>query len=287
MDFFNELLELYSQIDFPDEYKELSKIDKAISWYLADSTNQYITATKSNKLNILELDIKNAFTTICNVWFDPESDFIKELNKLQEKKSRNIFIATNLKNTEYLKQLNMICKMIIMGILCESGTIQLLELKKDGAIIVCDSETTQKLQNLADNNSNFIQFILNNQFQIKVNEYETYIRCNKTSHFWNGSELETKGTYKYAPQKLIEIQRKILCRENIDHERLLQIFSKTYFDIVIINNLNEVLKEYFLCNNKKYLGSDGKYVDNLKNTIIDPRRYLKTFIYPIILATKM
>jgi hypothetical protein len=87
---------------------EISKVDKAISWYYGDASNQYITLTKSENNNIIEIDIRQAFTTICRCLFEPDSDFIIEMNKIQDKKSRNIFIATNLVNSEYLRVLNII-----------------------------------------------------------------------------------------------------------------------------------------------------------------------------------
>jgi len=114
---FQDLLKLYSKLSVPEQYLEISKVDKAISWYLGDSSNQYVTLSKSINNNIIELDIRQAFTTICKCLFEPESDFIVELNKIQDKKSRNIFIATSLVNSEYLRLLNIICKVIIMGIL--------------------------------------------------------------------------------------------------------------------------------------------------------------------------
>jgi len=287
LNFFDNLIKLYSDIKFPEEYEELSKIDKHINWYLADNTNQYITATKSNNIHILELDIKNAFTTICNAWFDKESDFIQKLNKLQDKKAKNIFIATSLKNTEYLKRLNMICKMIIMGIIFKIGKAQILELKKDGAVIICDSEFADQIKHIENINDEFIQFIISNQFIIKINEYESYIRSNKTSYFWDKNELITKGTYKYIPIKLLEIQKKILLHDKIDQKRLLKIYSRPYFEIIRLNNLNEILENYYKCSNNKYLNSNGKYITKLKDTIIEPRLYLQIFIFPIILSTKI
>jgi serine/threonine protein kinase len=287
MSFFEDLVELYSKIDFPEEYQDISKIDKAISWYYADQLKQLISATKSSTYSILELDIKNAFTTICNCWFDKESDFLKELNKIEEKKGRNIFIATNLRNTEYLHQLNMICKMIIFGVIFENGDAQILELKKDGAIIICDNKTENNLFNLSDSESELTKFILSNQFTIKSDRYVKYLRSNKTSYFWDGKELIVKGIYKYAPKKLAEIQKKLFNNEEIDHDNVLHIYSKDYFDIVVLNNLDNILDNYYLCTNGKYLTIDYKYESKLKNAIIDPKMYLKTFLYPILLSTKM
>ena len=42
--FYFTLLDYYSKLDIPKEYEELSKIDKYINWYLADSTNNFISS---------------------------------------------------------------------------------------------------------------------------------------------------------------------------------------------------------------------------------------------------
>lgn len=288
MNFFQDLLKLYSTIKFPEQYNEVSKVDKAISWYLSDSTNQYITLTKSENNNIVEIDIRQAFTSICRCLFDPNSKFIIEMNKIQDKKARNIFIATNLVNSEYLRALNIISKVIVMGVLFETSEIILLELKKDGAIISCDDETLIKLMNIHEHPpGNFSENVINNNFRFHFTQYKKYIRSNKTSYFWNGNTLVIKGIYKHIPPKLKEIQKQIFEERFNDFQNLLKIYSRTYFTILITNNLLTLLKEYYLCDNKKYLSDDSKYTTNLSNVNINPRNYLKTFIYPILLSTKI
>jgi hypothetical protein len=289
MNFFQDLLKLYSSIKFPNQYLEISKVDKAISWYYGDTANQYITLTKTENNNIIEIDIRQAFTTICKCLFEPSSDFIIEMNKIQDKKARNIFIATSLVNSEHLRVLNIICKVIIMGILFEtSNDIILLELKKDGATISCDDETLTKLMNIHEHQfGNFSKSIIDNNFKFHFTQYDKYIRSNRTSYFWDGNVLNIKGTYKHIPPKLNEIQKKILEDEFDDFQNILKIYSKLYFNILTTNNLMKLLKEYYLCDNERYLADDGKYVTKLNNSNINPRNYLKTFIYPIMLSTKI
>ena len=53
--FYFTLLDYYSKLDIPKEYEELSKIDKYINWYLADSTNNFISTTSINNKYILNL----------------------------------------------------------------------------------------------------------------------------------------------------------------------------------------------------------------------------------------
>jgi hypothetical protein len=288
MNFFQDLLKIYSAIKFPEQYLEISKVDKAINWYYGDAANQYITLTKTENNNIIEIDIRQAFTAICKCLFEPDSDFIIEMNKIQDKKSRNIFIATSLVNSEYLRVLNIICKVIIMGVLFESSEIILLELKKDGATISCDDETLVRLMNIHEHPlGDFSKMVIDNNFQFHFTQYDKYIRSNRTSYFWDGNTLDVKGTYKHVPPKLNEVQKKILEEEFNDFQEILKIYSKQYFTILTTNNLMKLLKEYYLCGNERYLADSGKYVTKLNNSDISPRNYLKTFIYPIVLSTKI
>jgi len=211
------------------------------------------------------------------------------MNQIEDKKARNIFIATSLVNTEYLRLLNIISKVITIGSLFEIGEITLLELKKDGAIISCDDDTLNKLLNINEKISQniFIKFVLSHNFTFRITEINRYIRSNRTSYFWDGKELIIKDTYKYSPIHIKELQKHLIQQEElIDFRNILKIYSKQYFEICTINHLNEVLNEYYLCDNKRYLAENGKYVVKLSDNI-NPRNYIKTFIYPIILSTKL
>ena len=288
MKFFNDLISLYSVIQFPPRYEEITKVDKAISWYYADKTNQFISAKKSNNIFILELDMKNAFTTICNCLFQPNEIFVVEMNKIQDKKARNIFIAINLRDTEYLRLLNIICKTCIIGTIFECGDCELLELKKDGAIISCDEEFAQKIFNLANNsqaNGKFSKYLLENSFKFHIDDHLKYIRSNRTSYFLTNTSVIIKGIYKHVPTEIRELQKLLLLDQDIDINKYIKIYSKSYFDILIENHLNELIKQYYLCEGQNYLSYDGKYVKKIDN--IDPKNYLRTFIYPIILANKI
>ncbi|MDD4081744.1 MAG: hypothetical protein PHD05_00010 [Sphaerochaetaceae bacterium] len=285
--FYNEILNKYKTINFPLDYSEVIKIDKHISWYLADSTNQFITVSKNSNLNILEVDIRQAFTSICNCLFPPNSNFIQQMNKITDKKSRNIFIATQLVNTEYLKKLNIISKLIILGIIFEiDNTVTLLELKKDGVIICCSDETLFKLSNIDKNTIGpFINFIVSNKFSIHITEFRKYIRNNRTSYLLGEELLLVKGIYKHSPQFLFQLQSKIMNNEVIDYDELLKIYSLNYYKIIINNHLNSLLNQYYLCDNQKVINSNSKYITSI--TEIDPEIYLKLFIYPLVLASKL
>ena len=71
---------------------------------------------------------------------------------------------------------------------------------------------------------------------------------------------------------------------DVNEKEILKIYSKQYLRILVQNNLMEILKEYYICSNQKYLAG-GKYIKS--NLEIEPREYLKTFLYPIILSTKL
>ncbi len=288
MDFFKNLLEKYSKIKFPEQYKEIAKADKSISWYLADSTDQFVTISKSTNNNILEIDIRQAFTTICRNLFEPTNDFIIKMNQIEDKKSRNIFIATSLVNTEYLRLLNIISKVIIFGILFEIGEILLLELKKDGALISCDDETLNKITNIADQNSEFIKYVIDHNFEFHVDQYAKYLRSNKTSYLLTtDNDVIVKGIYKHSPSYIKNVQREILLDAYDNFEDLLKIYSTKYYKILSSNNLSELLNGFYICDNKRYLAEDGKYIIKEINNNIDPKNYLKTFIYPLVLSNKL
>ncbi len=290
--FFETLLSKYSKIDFPEQYQEVAKVDKSISWYLADSSGQFVTVSKQQNINIVEIDIRQAFTTICRCLFDPLNNFIIQMNQIEDKKSRNIFIATSLVNTEYLRLLNIISKVIICGVLFEIGNITLLELKKDGAIVSCDDETLSKLLNINDKtlitpNQDFLNYALSNNFEFHITEHKKYIRSNRTSYFLTGNDIIVKGIYKHSPSYIKNIRKDILLNVFENFQEISKIYTRKYLDILLMNNLHELLNEYYICDNKRYLAADGKYINREKDRNIDPRNYIKTFIYPLILSNKL
>ena len=78
--FYNDILTLYSSLNFPQRYEELSKIDKYIAYYLADQEDQYVCSRQTASNKIVELDIKSAFPTICRKLFGLESGFVKKMD---------------------------------------------------------------------------------------------------------------------------------------------------------------------------------------------------------------
>jgi len=280
--FFELLLTLYNQIYF-DDYKELSTIDKNIVYYLADKKDQFVVV---NNPNIVEVDIVSAFPTIVNCLFEQQSDFLIRLNNKTSKKDKNIFIATQLK-TEYLRRLNIICKIIIFGFITENTKeFLLLELKKDGIVIQVDNKNYDQLI-LAVNQEEYFknsltQFIFKNKFKFHLNDYNLYLRSNRTTFTVRDNKLFIKGKYKYLPNKLYCFLNDFMNGVNVDLFELKKIYSTTFYNIIQHNYLKEYLNNYYVCKNQKVLNSENKYVTYSIHTHIDPMIYLRNFVFPLM-----
>ena len=289
--FYQTLMEKYSQINIPVRWQEVSKLEKYISWYLADFEQSIICVEKKNLRYIIEIDITRAFPTICNNIFDSSSEFVTKMNNISEKKGKNIFISTTLKGP-ILKQLNNMCKIIIIGILfdvLENEDILLLEIKKDGCIFGCTKETIHRLNNLMEFGKDYSKFLINNNFQFHIKSYSHYIRSNKTSIFIEdmNEKMTIKGIYKYFPKKLEAIIFKILAGEKINMTNLLNIYSKKYWNIIKSNMLTEFLENYYICGEDKLLNYEGKYQKFNNLVEVDPRLYLRLFVFPSILFKRI
>ncbi len=312
-DFFKNLLTLYSGIIFPPNMEDLSQIDKNIAYYLADKDDQFVSSRHTGNTNIVELDIKSAFPTICINIFGLESPFVKKMNSFTDKRERLIFIATTLKETgkDYLNQLNLICKMTVLGTIIEllqkDDQVLVLELKKDGILFTCSAESLDKLKTFlplinqqrfvntdylrAYQHYPFTKFIIDNDFNFHLEEYQVYYRCNKTSVYLNntGDSLIVKGKYKYMPDKVRDIVLKLLNMTQIDLKKIREKYTRNYFDICKKNGLNEILEQYYICkeNGNKVIDPTGNYIKMKPVIDIDPQVYLKLFIFPALLSIKL
>jgi hypothetical protein len=300
--FYSNLLNIYSQIKIPPQYLELSIVDKHITYYLADDGDQFVSARCDNNNVIAELDIKSAFPTICRNLFGLESEFVQKMDDIKEKRGRLIYIATTLKEAgDYLAQLNIMCKAIVLGVifeLCENVII--LELKKDGILFTCNNEDLEQIKDfLPIINSNrsinenkklsFINFLIGSKFNFHLTEYNTYYRTNKTSIFHQSpdKDIDAKGKYKYMPKIMKQLIKKILQYEKIDLEEIREIYSTPYFKICQKNGLHELLDNYYICDNECVLDPIGNYIKYTFNLNLDPTIYLRTFIFPPLLSTKL
>jgi len=307
--FYNNLLELYSRISFYPQYSEISTLDKHIAYYLADYQDQFISARKESDNKIIELDIKSAFPTICRNLFGEESEFVRKMDSIEKKRERLIYIATTLKEAgDYLIQLNIMCKMIVLGTISEllpDDNFLIFELKKDGILFTCSGQSLERLKTLMpiENSQRLInmdhektysqlpfnKYLIEKNFMFHLTEYIFYYRGNKTSTFYNEdqSKLIVKGRYKYMPKKMEEIILKILSLTHDELNQIREIYTPEYLKICQQNGLNEILDNYYICDNDCVINSLGNYVKYNHTVHIDPMVYLITFIYPPLLATKL
>jgi uncharacterized C2H2 Zn-finger protein len=291
MSFFTDLLEEYLKINFPINLQEISKIDKYINWYLADINNNYISAKSNDEQVIIELDIKSAFPTICNALYSDRKDFINYINNPNlEKKERLIYIVKNL-NQEERKLLNIICKIIIMGVLFFdydiNSEIIILEIKKDGLIAIISYNDYNRINNLNNTNNNFINLLNKNNFIINIKKYKNYIRCNKTSWYIYDNFINIKGFYKYQPSFILEEGKNIIFNNSIKNINDLKniYYNKQYSNLIFQNNLNSLIQKYFICDDKnRILNANRNYIEYKYGLIIDPFLYIQTFIFPLLLA---
>jgi hypothetical protein len=277
--FYEDLLKLY--IENIESNSNLAKIGSPITFYLADKLNSTVSYTGNNKNKILEIDITSAFPTICNNLYKDNIEFLNKLNTITDKKQKNIFIATTLDNKQ-LKILNQICKLIITGLVFDqenNNDIDILELKKDGCIIITDNDTYSRLLNLNTYKTKFNNFLIENNFNFHINEYSKYIRSNRTTILLSDdlSNLSIKGVYKHTPIQVPEIMKNILLKNDQKIPDLNRIYSHKFFKIIQKNNLKTYLQNYYLCDKNKVISNDGKYVRFQYDTQIDPNIYKKLF----------
>ena len=271
--FFGEIFDLYSRVKIRKELRDFYRVD-TIVYYLADISGQLTTAR-----NIWEIDIRSAFPTICKHLFAEEHEFLEELERLRDQKlERNIFISTRLRGTEYLKQLNLISKMIISSTLVDADPdAYVLELKKDGVAYVGRDVGSGKL----------FRRYAEMGFQIRRTPYQFYLRTQRTSHFLGeDGKLILKGVFRDRPDFLTEAAEKLLLgEEEVDLDRLSWIYSQRYWDVVRHNILDELFGRYYLCSGNKYLDRRFRYSPiRLLSAVGDltPKNYLKLFLYPFL-----
>ncbi len=270
--FFSEVFNLYSRIKVKKENEDFYNLN-TIVYYLADIEKSIISAK-----DVYEIDIRSAFPTICRIMFKEEKEFIERLDELQEDKlARNIFISTTLKETEYLKQLNLIAKMIISSVLMDADPeAKPLELKKDGIVYV---------GNPIDGGSLYKHFT-DKGFTIRSTPYSRYIRYQRTSYYLSEEkDLTIKGIFKDRPPFLSNLAAEILRGKEVDWTSVDKIYSNIYFEIIRQNMLDEVFMKYYACDGRKYLNNQFRYdklhtISQIKN--LSPKSYLKLFIYPLL-----
>lgn len=272
--FFSDVFDLYSRVKVKKENRNFYQLN-TIVYYLADIEQTIVSAK-----DVIEIDIKSAFPTICRLLFKEEKEFINKLNELQsDKLARNIFISTTLKGTEYLKQLNLISKMVISSVLMDADpNAKVLEVKKDGIVYIGNNIEHGYLYS----------YFTDMGFNIRISQYPLYVRYQRTSYYLSNDEgIIVKGVFKDRPPFLQNVVSTLVSggRENIDFELLDKIYSNRYFEVIRQNSLDELLLKYYICDGRKYLTDQFRYdklktITGIKN--LSPKNYLKLFIYPLL-----
>ena len=274
-DFFNLVLNKYSNIKVKKEYKIFYDLTKLV-YYKADEEQNLIHAE-----NIREIDIQSAYVTICRIMFQDNKEFLDKLNELESNKlERNKFIAISLKGTPELQKIAYICKMIVSSIIMEINKEPIIfELKKDSVSFLGENQNLE--------NSKLYQFYKDNyNFNFHINKYKQYVRYNKTSYFLDYNDnLIIKGNYKIRPPILTNAAKNILMKHEINFDLLNMIYSKQYFNILKQENLVNTFQKYYV-NDNKYLTNLFKYNHYIELGYINnifPKNYLKLFIYPLLI----
>ena len=287
-DHLNTLIKYYSRItNFPDKYKDILNIDKPLRWILADVKEQYVSVyNKTQEQYLVDVDIISCFPTVCKFLFnDTNPRFIEDIARLPNKLDKNILIANTLKGTQYLKILNIVSKMVILGFIFDrqdSKCISLLEYEKDGCLIFIDNKFYYNNINNTICETPFQEFVIANDFKFRVVNFEYYIRCNNTSWFWS-NKLRIKGMYKHIPKKILEFYNDVFLGTTVDITKYSDIYNKISLKFIRENNLQEILRDYYFCgDDQRILNTSGRYEKyGWKSSQIDPLIYLRTFIYPI------
>lgn len=277
MNFLEEVITKYAKIEIPDKFKSISKIDSNILWYLADDMETIIHCYS----NMLEIDISSAFPSICKVYIK-DDNFNRTVDSIEKKENKLIYIANNL-DGQQLRNLGYLSKTIIFGKIFENCNkdIDIFEIKKDSCVLstTCDIEKVD---------GEFSKFINDSGIKFSIKKYSKYLRYKKTSYYVLDNELIVKGTYKYISKKLYECIKEFLinndfsCIKDLNKE-----YSELWFKILRVNNIKKQLDLLFDCGGK-CLNSNFKYIDYTRKNIneIDPKVYLKIFIFPFVIAHK-
>lgn len=286
-EFESELFKHYSTLPIPNRYEHISTIDKHIQWYLADDNDVLINAKTSDRM-LLDIDISKAFPSLCNILYS-DGPFIDKMNSIENKREKNIFIATTLKG-EPLRLFNILCKMTIMSYIFdvnssdELNDLELFELKKDGCLISCSQLTYERIKNISSS-TNPISVFLNKYFNIHTTIFLNYIRVNATSFFITESfQLIVKGRYKYLPDYIKTIITRIFINDISQQELngLLSIYNLDFLKLCSITNTMSLIKKYFECSNGKIITTTLDYKSIMNYSEISPRLYLKLFVFPIL-----
>jgi hypothetical protein len=300
MAFFEELMEKYYKITFPENVKEIAKIGGREAYYLANDKSAFVSAKTKHDRNVIELDMKSAYPTLCKIIYKdnpPVPEFVEKIFLIQDKLARNAFITTTLAHNpdtaDEIKRLNQMCKLTIFGFMFDNiatgDDVEILEFKKDGIVAVVNDETKQLLEYAINGQvleQEFTSFIISNDIKFHIETYNIYARSNRTSIFVTDDKIKLKGQHTKIPPYLHKCLDDV-ARGNELSTDIYKYYNKTYFEILRYNNLSNELHDKYITFENKVLNSEGQYELLTHRTVVDPKLYIKTFLYPTILAHKI
>jgi len=276
MDHLSRVMLLFSEITAD---RDIARLGAPYSYYYSDEIKSNILAE-----NVIEIDIKSAFPTICKIYFGKDHQFVKNIFEINDKLKRNISISTTLKEQselddgKYLNELNLWSKIIILGyVYSRYNEVVILQFIKDGAII------KGKLKDdISEKENQFLNFIIDNDVEFHEHPLDYYIRFNKTSIIKSPSKIDVKGKYKALPKFIQDIVFPRFFNGDIYDYKLLnslrQIYSSLYFNILYNSNITDYISDYY--------SIDGQYLNKHDQfstlTEICPKMYLINIIYPVL-----
>jgi len=229
------ILERYSQLDLSESIRD------RIQWYLGDERDQIVTA-----LDVVEVDMKQAFLHLIKLDPNLSRKYAKHIPRWEQldKQARNIEIGKTLSSddVQYLNFLSKVSVLTYIDIVFEHYT--LLELKKDGALVV--AEKREKL----------LHHPLCDQLEFRCTVYDFYTRIYKTSYYWNG-ELIIKGQYKGLPIGL----RKLLVWFLKDKQDKVLETARRVYHIEFMRKYKDQVAKWYMFENGKVLDITGKLGD--------------------------
>jgi len=257
----------------------INKLGPPFTFYLSDQVQSNIYCK-----NVLSVDLKSAYPSICNIYFGKNSDFTKEVFSKPTKFEKNKFISITLKEkgikdgNDYLAEFVIISKLIVIGyIYTKFSNVTIIEFIRDGVVIQYDYINS----NFNSDQLKFLKFI--DSFNLIFHEdlLEAYIRINKTSYIKSENQLILKGEYKNCPKYIRDIIMSFL-NGNIYDINLLKsiktIYSDIFSKILMLSGMIEEIEQFYSFEGT-FLDSSGK-LSNRKN--FDSKSYLVYIIYPIL-----
>ena len=259
---------------------DIAQLGPPFSYYYADNLKSNLLAK-----DVVEVDVKSAFPTICKLYFGENHQFVKNIFKIDDKLKRNIYISTTLKQQSeidggnYLNELNLWSKILVLGYTyCKYEDISILQYIKDGVII------KGKLRDNIDQNQEiFLNYIIDNNITFHQKSINYYIRFNKTSVIKNEITLDIKGKFKQLPKYIEEFILPSFFNGEIYNTEILnelkKIYSPIYYKILKEGRLVDKIEYYYSINNGHFLSIKEK-LETIET--IFPKMYLIGIIYPIL-----